>query len=452
MHPFLCATSGRQTPRRFREYLDQKMVKLLLRDTQAYSEWLSQFDHTDRRWASLLTDSLELIPTRAFQADLAELVRRQGERSPRTVALFAIREPNVPSLPPGERQTGNTSTTLLPYFDPTDTKRRPDAVAGGAGVGSEGIMANLLRDVATDSGPGRFLDHPSIDMMRASKCDDIFLVDDIVGSGQRVTTFMEAFCMDKHLRSWLSYGYVRITVLAYAATQLGEAEARGFPGVCNVVCVRRSDSGRKWWRDSERVAIESVCCRYAYRTSRPKMPLGFGNAFTCTVFEHKCPNTAPAIFWAGRKRTWLPLFRSKPGFGFSVWPAVADEEQRGTRLLQGIGQTRLARGAWAKFLKPRARLTLLVLAAVAKGERDSRAISGLVEANVKVVEQLLAECKALAWVTPQQTVTEKGIAELGHARRLQADAEEPAPMKSSFYFPRSLRVARGPSSAGRHPC
>src|SRR5207249_4314579 len=88
------------------------------------------------------------------------------------------------------------------YFDPVDDTARPRAVGGPAGVGSEGLIANLIRDLALEDGHSAFLDHPSIHSMRSVKSPEAFLVDDIIGSGKRALDFADAFADHRTIKSW----------------------------------------------------------------------------------------------------------------------------------------------------------------------------------------------------------------------------------------------------------
>lgn len=181
----------------------------LLRDAPATADWLAQFDAADRASASLLIESLTLVSHSQFQDTLYKHIKEVANASSRPVSLFATRkvEPEISNLlntvdlsnlpqDPKERKRRRRLQRMmhLPhYFDLTDKRKRPNAVKAGAGIGSEGPVANLLRDIAERDGTSRFLDHPSIRMMASVKSREMFLVDDIVGSGRRSRSFVDAF-------------------------------------------------------------------------------------------------------------------------------------------------------------------------------------------------------------------------------------------------------------------
>ncbi|WP_211586596.1 hypothetical protein, partial [Klebsiella pneumoniae] len=46
-------------------------------------------------------------------------------------------------------------------------------------------------------------------------------IDDYIGSGQRVSDFIDAFWRDRTIASWLSSKHIKIQVVAYSATAQG---------------------------------------------------------------------------------------------------------------------------------------------------------------------------------------------------------------------------------------
>ena len=404
------------------------MDPLILRDTDVARDWLHQFNASDRSTASLLIETLELVSLTALHQSLKSLLDEPLTRKDGSTALFAIRECEGP------------------YFPPDQPDERPLAVARGGGVGSEGHIANLIRDIARSRG-GHVLDHPSIIEMRSTKCGQIILLDDLIGSGKRARGFVSAFYNHPTIRSWHSLDYVDFSVMAYAATRNGKRRVERHPRVDRVLCDRALERGRRIWNPAEREAIESVCRKYAPKTSRPYWPLGFEDAFTSVVFEHKCPNTAPAILWAGSK-IWRPLFQNRPQLEFSTWPQARSVDEQQERMLKVIGQQKLSLGAWKKHLDPQGRLRLIILAAISKRVRKVERLSELAEISMRIAERLRRECVELGWVTWEYDMTPRGRAELEYARDIEIIEPLTFNCKKDFYFPRSLR-ARGLSSVVR---
>lgn len=403
-------------------------IQRLLDADQAIA-WLDQFLDRDRIVATRLLESLILVEDSAFKDRLARLIRERVAKAAGCCAIFASREVHPAS-----------------YF-PANPDQRPDAVGGGAGVGSEGPVANLIRDIVRDIGP-KALDHPSINIMRATKCREILLVDDLVGTGHRLKKFCNALYGHPTIRSWTSLGFLHFTGIVYAKTLRGERYVLKYSPVRSVIASRTIGSGRRWWSNQDRKEMASLCRGYAPMTTRPGLPLGIGEAFTCVVFQHKCPNTAPAILWAsGRK--WRGMFSDRPGFDFPVWEVQNHPDLNHQSVLQSVGQHRLSRSDWPKYISSGGRLRMMTLAAVAKRITKPGILSDILDVEQQLAERSLDECVKAGWLTWEHRLTSAGRIELENAKRLLLVEETHPPLKANFYFPKQFRGAKSSSSAGR---
>lgn len=412
-----------------------------LRETEAAQAWIEQFDAADRPIASLLLESLIFVDTTDLHRGIRDVVKENLGEQGRPVALYAVRE--APKPPPDAHREPRKLRYEKPYFDPDDDTIRPDAVASGARVGSEGDLAHLIRDVACEFGANRALDHPSIHAMRSTKCPRIILVDDIIGSGKRTREFVDWFCDHKTIRSWLSLRYVQIVVVAYAGVDKQRTRLARHRFVSDAACHQLIRQGRLFWTEHQRSVIKWLCRKYASATSRPRWPLGFGEAFTCLVFEHKCPNTAPAILWADKKSTWKALFPARPGLDESAWPVPANQSRRDSMFLEAIGQEKLSVVDWQEHFSGTGRLRVLLLAAIAKKLHRPQVLSEYLEVSVARATTLIEECRKQGWIDATPRITKAGIRVLDYARKLGVLEDEEVELKTEFYFPRTLRVARG---------
>ncbi len=420
------------------------MDPVLIRSTEPAEAWLSQFDPDDRDTASLLLESLQLVSHSEFQNGLTELLSETRAQSPRPVAAFAIREPDDIELPPPQR-VANTEAPpgIWHYFEEVDKTNRPNAVGQGAGVGSEGTVATLVRDMTIQEGSSAFLDHPSIDSMCCVKARRAFLVDDVIGSGTRASNFVDAFVNHKTIKSWHSRGYLTITVIAYAGTEQGIQRVRSHHYVKDVVCAHTISQADLLWSDTDGYNVVELCRKYALRTRAPKIPFGYGDAFSLIVFEHGCPNTAPPILWLDSKQPeWHAMFKQRPGTGFTVWPIPLDPKERAERLLRQMGQAKLVGTAWMHHVQPLGRQRLLLLAAVAKRLRKTCILASIVGLSEHQVLRLLLDCVRSDWMTWDHRITPRGLQELESARRVGLLDREDVELRDEFYFPRALRAAR----------
>ena len=150
--------------------------------------------------------------------------------------------------------------------------------------------------------------------MRRAKCRRIIVVDDLIGSGYRTRAFIDAIWRDRTIRSWWSLGYIRVEALAYSSTAVGAkvvGKCRCRPSVHYEMDCPTIDGLP--WLANKRDRLRELCSAYAKRTSKSKMPFGYGNINAVSVFEHGCPNNAPAILWAPTtsKKPWCPIFPSR---------------------------------------------------------------------------------------------------------------------------------------------
>ena len=444
-----------------------------LRTHPATQDWIEQFSPADRSTASFLLESLIFVSHADFISGLAKAIQAAHKTADRPAALFAVRE--IAERSKRKRRRMSTGgflawalehdPTLLAkqgphppesndlviqdsYFDLNDRNARPHAVRPGGNVGSEGLVSHLLRDLCQPTGANSFSDHPSISSMKARKTRDIFFVDDFIGSGARVRAFADGFYAHPTIKSWMSYGLIRVTAISYAGTDIGIAHAGSHKRIAAVLCSRLIERGRRAWTNSERTAVEGLCRKYAGRTSRSGIPLGYRRAFSLVVFEHKCPNTAPAILWAGGK-TWKPLFKARPQLGFPSWPQSIPPNERDKRVLTSLGQTRLADVELTRFTGLQGRLKLLLLAAIAKKKRRPNILCQLLEISPAMCEELLHNCATNGWATNDGFITQNGLSELANARANGTLFETPLSVYKELYIPMTYRAARGSSSAGR---
>jgi hypothetical protein len=421
-------------------------------DTDRAREWLAQFEPADVAGARRLAESIQLIARTDVEAALERLITREAAPIDfGSVALFAVREldPEVvledtiadPLIPLGFlRPSRKEEREPQPYFS-TDKSERPSAVRAGTPVGSEGPIANLIRDICARINPGKLLDHPSLDQMRQTKCRCIILVDDIIGSGSRVSSFLRGFIKHPTIKSWFSLKLIRIVVVTHAANTRSKAFIEANRYVHRVDAELYLDRGSPEWNCAESEAIEEVCRKYSRLTSRRGWPLGKDDAFTCLCFDYKCPNTMPSILWAGY-RTWRPLFRQRPYLDFPVWPSVPSLTERQKRVLAARGQSRLAASHFEFFFSVEGSRCIVLLGLVAKGVRSPTHLAVALGISETKCKQVIDRCRARGWLTASGRLSGSGREELKYAKELRLLDSDDVSLSEEYYFPRSLRAPR----------
>jgi hypothetical protein len=388
--------------------------------------WLSQFAKEDRATASLLLDSIVKVSNMELIKGISNLIENILEQDETPVALFVARE--------------NRGS---PYF--TRRSRRPLSVSARQGVGSEGILVHLCRDLETKHSK-LLLNHPSINEMKESKCRQLVVLDDMIGSGTRIENFTSYLMTNRTLKSWYSFKYFKIAVCAYYASEYGVNYLSNCKFINRVKVFRAQTRGRSFWNPGQNRAIYELCEKYAQYTSRPKLPYGYKNAFTNVIFSHKCPNTNPAILWATEKDSWSGVFGSRPELDLESWFTTKTDHQE--KLLRMLGQTRLCESSIFSKLNTESQKLFVFLACVAMKKRNIFILSDMMELPISVIRMIAYKCENYTWIDKHFHLTEKGRKILESARRYNWLQALEIKVKKEFYYPKSFRSPAGSSSTG----
>lgn len=251
---------------------------MLLEDTPQAEAWLQQFNLVDRQIARQLLRRLDLVSQSDFERNLQDLVDKAvvGRISRDNIALLTVSEP-----PPTSFQQ--------------DHVRR---VAGSSSDRIKHVIENLSRVHG-----GRVSANPTVESMRQERVRNIVLVEDFIGTGNRIANFWRERA-PKSIKSWVSYGWTKLWVAAYEALPDGRAamlqtlpidEGR----IVTVVPPRHVRMGLTQ-------PMVEVARKYGERLVGRNWG-GYGGGRALTVFQHGCPNNAPAILWCAKGK-FRPLF------------------------------------------------------------------------------------------------------------------------------------------------
>jgi len=404
--------------------------------TERGINWLAQFKPEDRDNAERLLRSLTLVSHSAFERGLLAVIERRATVIEGPVALFATRE-----IDP-----------TISYFEQATNREEPqklgaiNAVGAGRDLGSEARIAVLIRNQAKGSSD-KFLNHPSIAEMREAKVRAIFVLDDILGSGRRTAKFLQAMWQSSTIRSWHSLHLIRFEVIAYTATTFGQATVQKSKGKPNVYIERDCTVFTEMpWPKRIKTEIIELCREYGRKTSRRSMALGYKNTMGMVVFQHGCPNNAPAILWAPEtnRSLWQSLFpdRSVMSAEASAFPPeIAGRDP--TLVLCEVGQRRLAVSGCLSRRGPLGDTILLIIALAARGVRRRSALGYATGLSAQDCDRVLARCVRWGFLTLTYRLTSAGKAELDYARKLTASVNKVPPIGDEVYYPGQLRGPRG---------
>jgi len=278
--------------------------------------------------------------------------------------------------------------------------------------------------------------------MRGADCEAIIVVDDLVGSGERVREYLAALWASRSIRSWWSRKNIKFVLVSYAVADEGAKSVTKLKYAPRLVYNRICPTLRSLpWSHDRKAEVSDLCTKYGAKLAAKRFILGFQGSAALLVFEHGCPNNVPAILWAGPKkgRVWEPLFPEKtvlPLESSAFPPEIVRRDP--ISLLVDIGQEKLA--ARLQKAPPISHETILILAYAGKGVRTSGALSfatGLSEEDCKRLIQL---CVEWGFLTSRFRLTSAGTAELKAAQRA-ARFKDVASIGTDDYYPTMLRRA-----------
>lgn len=394
--------------------------------TEKGERWLKNFDEEDRAIARELTATLALVSHNEFERGLISLVHEVAKKINGPVALYGARE--------------------LDESFQFDVEVKPDSIDAtprGADIGSEGRLANIIRNIALGQ-PSKFLNHPTLTELRTKRVDAVLVLDDFIGSGKRCSDYLTALWQSRSLRSWSSYRRIRFNAISYSATAAGIQCIQRHPTRPTTHIVRHCPTITALpWKSSRIDAVKKMCRKYAAQVSLKGPALGFRDSESLMVFEHGCPNNAPAIFWAASKKVfeWTPLFPAKR-VDASIATAFPSEIVRRdpVHALVEAGQRRLASALASNAHRPLTDQEALALALFSKGQNRVETIASASGLSAKETTVLIEHCIGAGWISARQRITDKGLAELRGIRASLTRSVRAVPdLGKEEYYPTALR-------------
>jgi len=352
--------------------------------SQEIAKWLDQFSMTHRPLAESMLLHLRFVSRDEYSNWFRTTVDSIDSASP--LALFAVRKL--------EGQGGQVTA----YFDyhGNPVVRPPQS------LGSEDLVYSLISNIVR-SDSSRFLDHPDLGRMRDEKVRHIVLIDDSIGSGDRVAGFLSSMMQSKTLLSWWSYGLIRFTIVSYARTREGEKMiVRSMVGSNHPN--RKYPKSRKMHFESEWVySGADMKSRWGSRYGdilylcdsvtkvRRKFRRGYGEVMATVVFYHSVPNNIPGVFFY-KSNGWNPLF---PGRALPDWIiSLLEEEEQCTDS-----------DAWTGL----ATEMIELLALAKKGVRNRGVVAQRMGRAEDYIESLVSQAMRLGLVSEKGRITRAGM-------------------------------------------
>ena len=281
--------------------------------------WLVQFSVLDQEIGRQMLRSLRLVSHREFVTGIShEVTKLLDDLNGETVALFDVKE-----TPRGEDVTTQGEKEI-------PSRRVP---------GSSADCVRYMNENFSRVYEKRVQAHPTLGWMRSERIKNVVLIDDLIGSGKQISDYLRKE-MERSLKSWISYKWTKLWIVAYGGLDFGvQAVLRNGYGLTKdrIRLVTPAQHRSQFLT----LPMQEFCKRNARLTRYRNRPLGFGNGGVATIFEHSCPNNAPAILWS-RRRKYNPLFPNQ-GIPPELISAFYEEDvNRPAEILWDSSQYRLA--------------------------------------------------------------------------------------------------------------
>ncbi|WP_052660531.1 phosphoribosyltransferase-like protein [Acinetobacter calcoaceticus] len=265
-------------------------------------EWLSQFDEDEKELALLMLSKLKFVSRDTYaswlQTEIVKLIPNIK------YALYSVR-----------KLEEDENKKFLPYWnDLGDISKRP-----ASSQGSEDFIYSLISSYR--KAHNNLFEHCSLDELRENKIKNLVLIDDAIGSGERVYSFINSMLNNKTFKSWWSLGLINFHV--YSFTRNTNAQSNIIKNVIG------SDHSTRKHRKSKKIYFYSkynyshnLEVRWGDRVtdiiklceSKTKIykkgRKGHGDVMSNIVFYHSIPNNIPGMFWYSSDN-WTPIFPNR---------------------------------------------------------------------------------------------------------------------------------------------
>lgn len=402
---------------------------MTLSDTEVGGMWLENFAREDRQLARKLLDAFALDSWTSSRARLLDLLRTEIGEAQKAGAVWVI-----PAVDSGDVRRANH----LHQGEPLVAFRNFEPGMNIPSMpGSEGLIGHLLRDV---QGNGVIPATAKISVLRDKKLRTIILVTDTIETGSQVAKYVQALLRNPTLKSWRSFHWFQLKVVAYAVSREGEKALTRLTAVDSLRFVRRAPTIRSLpWPTKDITEAISLCCQYGIGSDS----LGYGGQASLFGFQDRVPNTVPKVF-RQKGPDWAPLFEGKGGrlVPTGVIGELLDSSEAGVAhhdVVAAARQERLSISI-SKQQRESNRDILTALALLRASPERASLLELALGLSQTEVSALLDYMVSQGWITDSHSLTQAGIAELvAGKRKARRVAQRPAPVNPGPYYPESLR-------------
>lgn len=357
--------------------ISYKLTPQKISSSYEINNWLEQFSDS-RTLAIDLLCQLKIIPTDSVISWLKkEITSFKDDKC----ALYALRK--ITERNQDEEKDEN-------IWEPDgEISRRP-----GRSIGSGELIYALINSLTRVKDSG-FFDNPSINILRKKKIHNIFIIDDIIASGGRASDYLKVFFKNSTIKSWWSYGLLKIYFFAYTISEDAKEKITSIVPGDNYHSrkfklseklhfishdIYKKDDKRRWGDNLK--SIEDFC--KSNDTSR--MALGYQETMANILFYHSVPNNIPGCLWTGKKVK--PLF---PGRIVPDWMISLLENDTNTSNTSAVCAEQLQ-----------------ILQLIKRGVKSANSLSKYLELDISIVEEYLGILRCSGFIDERNFITQVG--------------------------------------------
>ena len=367
-------------------------------------DWLSQFPAESQPLAKLLLTHLKFISRDDYSRWVIQTILSFLDKES-TFALYSVRKLNIQKT--------------SPYYwgENKEAIYRP-----GTSQGSEDLVYSLISNLVRQN--SKFLlDHPSLDELKDKKVRNYILIDDSIGSGDRVSEFINSMLKHPTFFSWWNFGWINIHIVSFS--RFHEAEKK------IIMNIRGKDNAKQKIRKSSKIKFHSELVYYQnWIKSRwgenyeqlielcknqtqilPWARLGYRKVFSDIIFYHSVPNNTPGIIWF-EAPNWKPLM---PQRSVPTWLV---------NLLEMNDKINISAPISDELLN--------ILRLIKRGIKKPSSISQRLAVDVKYANNLLSHIKNMGFTDENTRLTHRGLEFLHKKRNINLPSWD-----NSMYIPKS---------------
>jgi len=416
--------------------------------------WINQFNYEDRRLAKCFLDEFEYISTDKFISEIENLLIELISGTKDNVAILPIREllnKEECYYPSGiddvkyyiDYKEADLESKSLRYLKQKGVRKtltkneiekfNPILLNPLSMPGSESIIANIVtqlkRRYRSRIITGKYDRNPSIDDLRKNKCRHLILVDDVIGSGDRLFDFILSISKNTTINSWISGGILKLSVVSYMKSKQSEKYLKKLKQKFKCIYAYQFPTFYEL-EESERETYTYLVNKYSNKNE--KNPLGYKETFGKAIFGHSIPNNTPPIIWRYVKK-WKPLGGGVKHIG--EWQAIFPSRSMPDLIKHSINENVIE--------NQQNRAKIRVVLTIFKDEigiNTARQLARRLGWNTSMSNDVISKLQIYGLLDKKLKITDMGLRELNYLESVSKHIE----FNKDKYYP--IRVMGGASA------